>query len=80
MELVLNVVGPIFFVLRYADLQKNATISCFLPKMIQAYNDISAKLKKCERGKGGLLKRTTEVVCKRIRYLLNETLMLAGNS
>jgi hypothetical protein len=45
MELVLNVVGPIFFVLRYADLQKNATISCFLPKMIQAYNDISAKLK-----------------------------------
>jgi hypothetical protein len=46
MELVLNVVGPIFFVLRYADHQKNATLSGFLPKMIQAYNDISAKLKK----------------------------------
>ena len=46
MELVLNVVGPIFFVLRYADQQKNATLSGFLPKMIQAYNDISAKLKK----------------------------------
>jgi hypothetical protein len=80
MELVLNAVGPIFFVLRYADQQKNATLSGFLPKMIQAYNDISAKLKKSERGKGGLLKRTAEVISKRIRYLLNETLMLAGNS
>ncbi|AQK41284.1 hypothetical protein ZEAMMB73_Zm00001d024484 [Zea mays] len=58
--------------------QKNATLSGFLPKMIQAYNDISAKLKKSERGKGGLLKRTAEVISKRIRYLLNETLMLAG--
>jgi hypothetical protein len=80
MESVLNAVGPIFFVLRFADRQKNATLSGLLPKMIQAYNDICAKLRKGEQGKRDLLNKTAEVISKRTRYLLNETLVLAINN
>lgn len=49
MELVLKVVGPLFCVLRYADQEKNGTVSGFLPKMIQAYNEITGKLRKKQK-------------------------------
>ncbi|RLN13401.1 hypothetical protein C2845_PM09G08100 [Panicum miliaceum] len=76
MELVLKVVGSLFCVLCYADQEKNGTVSGFLPKMIQAYNEISGKLKK--NGKGDFHKKVAEVISKRLRYLLNETLIHAA--
>ena len=79
MELVLKVVGPLFCVLRYADQEKNGTVSGFLPKMIQAYNEITGKLRKNKYGKGYFHKKVAEVISKRLRYLLNETLTHAGN-
>ena len=79
MELVLKVVGPLFCVLLYGDQEKNGTVSGFLPKMIQAYNEITGKLRKNKNGKGDFHKKVAEVISKRLRYLLNETLTHAGN-
>ena len=80
MELVLKVVGPLFCVLCYADQQKNGTISGFLPKMIQAYNEITGKIKQIKHGKGDFHKKVAEVISKRLRYILNGTIIHAGNT
>lgn len=74
MELVLTAVKPIYIVLRFADQQRNATISGFLPKMISVLGDIRANL--CQ--KQNLRDRVLQVVNKRLRYLLNETLITAA--
>ena len=48
--------------------------------MLKAQKEIFATLKHDERVKRGLLDRLNEVINKRTRYLLNETLMLAGKN
>ena len=80
MELVLKAVTLLYSVLCFADQQKNGTISGFIPKMLKAQKEIFATLKHDERVKRGLLDRLNEVINKRTRYLLNETLMLAGKN
>lgn len=78
MELVLKAVTPIYSVLRYADQQKNGTLSGFLPRMLRAQDEIHGKLKHDDRVPISLLDRFMEVINRRTKYLLNETLMLAG--
>ncbi|XP_062193520.1 uncharacterized protein LOC133896899 [Phragmites australis] len=73
MELVLKAITPIFLVLCFTDQKKNGTISGFLPKMLNALDEIRAKL----GHKPNLLERLTEVINRRLKYLVNETLMLA---
>jgi len=77
-ELVLKAVTPLYSVLRFADQQKNGTISGFIPKMLKAQSDIFATIKHDERVTRSLLDRINEVINRRTRYLLNETLMLAA--
>ena len=78
MELVLKGVTPIYSVLRYANQQKNGTISGFLPRMLHAQDEINAKLKHDDRATISLLNRYMEVINRRTQYLLNDTLMLEG--
>ncbi|CAM0152396.1 unnamed protein product [Urochloa decumbens] len=78
MELVLKAVTPLYSVLRFADQQKNGTISGFVPRITKAQNSIFATLKHDEHVSKGLLDRVNEVINRRTRYLLNETLMLAA--
>ncbi|PWZ13055.1 hypothetical protein Zm00014a_024124 [Zea mays] len=75
MELVLNAVTPIYTVLRYADQQKNATIAGFLPKMMTAMAQIRGNLSK----EKDLLDRIIRVIKKRLKYMLDDTLIVAGN-
>ncbi|CAN6222289.1 unnamed protein product [Urochloa humidicola] len=77
-ELVLKAVTPLYSALRFADQQKNGTISGFIPKMIKAQSSIFATLKHEERVDKYLLDRVIKVINRRTRYLLNETLMLAA--
>ena len=79
-ELVLKAVTLLYSVLCFADQQKNGTISGFIPKMLKAQSDIFATLKHDERATRSLLDRINEVINRRTRYLLNETLMLAGKN
>ncbi|XP_062217237.1 uncharacterized protein LOC133917347 [Phragmites australis] len=74
MELVLKAVTPIYYVLRFADQQKSASISGFLPKMLKVIDGIHATLSNKEE----LRDRIMEVINTRLRYLLNETLMAAA--
>ena len=67
-------------VLRCVDQQKNGTISAFLPKMIQAYNEITGKIKQIKHGKGDFHKKVAEVISKRLLYILNGTIIHAGNT
>jgi hypothetical protein len=76
MELVLKCVSPLYFILRYADQQKNASISGFLEKAVCAIHEICANLS--DRKHKNLLDRTLEIVIRRIDYLLSGTLMVAG--
>jgi hypothetical protein len=76
MELVLKCVSPLYFILRYADQQKNASISGFLEKAVCAIHEIRANLS--DRKHKNLLDRTLEIVIRRIDYLLSGTLMVAG--
>ncbi|TVT97872.1 hypothetical protein EJB05_56851, partial [Eragrostis curvula] len=78
MELLLKSVTPIYSVLRFADQQKNGTISRFLPRMIHAKEEIYGKLKHDDRATLSLLGRFMEVISRRTKYLLNDTLMLAA--
>ena len=48
-ELVLKAVTPLYYVLRFADQQKNGTISGFIPRMVDAQKEIFAKLKHDKR-------------------------------
>ena len=79
MEMDISTV-ELFCVLRYIDQQKNGTISGFLPKMIQAYNEITGKIKKIKHGKGDFHKKVAEVTSKRLLYILNGTIIHAGNT
>ena len=74
MELVLNAVTPIYTVLRYADQQKNATIARFLPKMMAAMAQIRGNLSQ----EKDLLDRIVGVIKKRLKYILDGTLIVAG--
>lgn len=76
MELVLNAVTPIYTVLRYADQQKNATIAGFLPKMMTAMAQIRGNLSK----EKALLDRIVGVIKKRLKYMLNDTLIVAAGA
>ena len=78
MELVLKAVTPIYSVLRYADQQKNGTIFGFLPRMLQAQDEINGTVKHDDRVRTSLLDKYMEVINRRTQYLLNNTLMLAG--
>jgi hypothetical protein len=77
-EMVLKTVTPLYSVLRFADRQKNGTISGFLPKMLSAQAKIIAKLKHDKNVKRDFMKKVNEIIKKRTQYLLNDTLMLAG--
>ncbi|CAN6353633.1 unnamed protein product [Urochloa humidicola] len=77
-EVVLKTVTPLYSVLRFADQQKNATISGFIPKMIKAQSDIFATLKHDERVAKKFLNGVIGVINRRTRYLVNTTLMLAA--
>jgi hypothetical protein len=74
MELVLNAVTPIYTVLRYADQQKNATIAGFLPKIMTAMAQIRGNLSK----EKDLLDRIVGVIKKRLKYMVDDTLIVAG--
>ena len=76
MELVLKAVSPIYTVLRFADQQKNATVSGFLEKMTRAVKDISTNLS--DRRHKDLLDSWKQIINKRLHYLLNDTLIVAG--
>ncbi|PWZ08530.1 hypothetical protein Zm00014a_022984 [Zea mays] len=76
MELVLNAVTPIYTVLRYADQQKNATIAGFLPKMMTAMTQIRGNLSK----EKDLLDRIIRVIKKRLKYMLDDTLIVAAGA
>ncbi|XP_008644965.2 uncharacterized protein [Zea mays] len=76
MELVLNAVTPIYTVLRYADQQKNATIAGFLPKMMTAMAQIRGNLSK----EKDLLDRIIRVIKKRLKYMLDDTLIVAAGA
>ncbi|PWZ34176.1 hypothetical protein Zm00014a_011595 [Zea mays] len=75
MELVLNAVTPIYTVLRYANQQKNATIAGFLPKIMTAMAQIRGNLSK----EKDLLDRIVGVIKKRLKYMVDDTLIVAGN-
>ena len=64
--------------LRFADQQKNGTISGFIPRMVDAQKEIFAKLKHDKRVPKDHLHRINEVITRRTRYLFNGTLMPAG--
>jgi hypothetical protein len=74
MELVLNAVTQIYTVLRYADQQKNATIAGFLPKMMTTMAQIRGNLSK----EKDLLDRIVGVIKKRLKYMVDDTLIVAG--
>ena len=78
MELVLKAVSPIYTVLRFADQQKNTTISGFLQKATRAVNAIKTNLSDCRHK--DLLDSWRQIIDTRHNYLLNNTLMVAGKS
>jgi hypothetical protein len=77
MEVVLKAVSPIYSALRLADQEKNVSISAFLPKMLSAMKEIRSNLSGNHIEKN-LSVRLMEKVNTRLRYLVNDTLMLAG--
>lgn len=77
-ELVLKAVTPLYYVLRFADQQKNGTISGFIPRMVDAHKEIFAKLKHDKLVPKDHLHRINEVITRRTRYLFNGTLMPAA--
>lgn len=76
MELVLNAVTQIYTVLRYVDQQKNATIDEFLPKMMTTMAQIRGNLSK----EKDLLDRIIGVIKKRLKYMVDDTLIVAVTS
>lgn len=58
----------------YADQQKNATIARFLPKMMAAMAQIRGNLSQ----EKDLLDRIVGVIKKRLKYMLDDTLIVAG--
>ena len=58
----------------YADQQKNATIARFLPKMMTTMTQIRGNLSK----EKDLLDRIIRVIKKRLKYMLDDTLIVTG--
>ena len=78
MEVVLKAVSPIYSVLRSADQQqKFYSISAFIPKMRESMAEIRGNLIDNTIQKN-LQNRVLEKVQGRLDYLVNDTLMLAG--
>lgn len=79
MELVLKAVSPLYSVLRFADQQKGASISGFLPKMLSSIDDIRGNLSHNPDPRHKLmLDKLMEVIKVRLQYLVNGNLMIAG--
>jgi hypothetical protein len=81
MELVLKAVTPLYSVLRFADQQKGASISGFLPIMLSSINCIRGNLSHnpdpCYKL---MLDKLMEVITRRLQYLVKDNLMIAGMS
>lgn len=77
-ELVLKAVTPLYSVLRFADGEKNGTISGFLPRMTAAQDEIFAQLKHDKRVTKDFIERIIKATYRRTRYLFDGTLMPAG--
>ena len=78
MEVVLKAVSPIYSVLRLADQQqKFYSISTFIPKMMESMAEIRGNLSDNTIQKN-LHNRVLKKVQGRLDYLVNDTLMLAG--
>jgi len=79
MELVLKVVSPLYSVLRFADQQKGASISGFLPIMLSSIDDIRGNLSHNPNPRYKLmLDKLMEVINGRLQYLVSDNLMIAG--
>ena len=76
--MVLKVVSPIYSVLHLADQQQMFySISAFIPKMKESMAEIHGNLSDNTIQKN-LQNRVLEKVQGRLDYLVNDTLMLAG--
>jgi hypothetical protein len=71
---VLDIIGPIYSILRYADSQKIGSLSGFMSRMMHARHHLSAAFPEDSVDKLKYLK----VVDKRVEYLYKNTLMVAG--
>lgn len=70
---VIDAMKPLYVVLRFADQQKNGTISGFLPTMRNAMCELEALFEEST----GDLNRFFAVVKRRTHYLCKNTLMYA---
>ncbi|KAM0827243.1 hypothetical protein ACQ4PT_068324 [Festuca glaucescens] len=73
-EWVLNVVRPIYKVLRYADSQVAGSLAGFMPRIMQARHELSSLF---EEGSADQ-KKYLDVVDKRVTHLCDDTLMVAA--
>ncbi|KAM0850483.1 hypothetical protein ACQ4PT_053047 [Festuca glaucescens] len=73
-EWVLNVVRPIYTVLRYADSQVAGSLAGFMPRIMQARHELSSLF---EEGSADQ-KKYLDVVDKRVTHLCDDTLMVAA--
>lgn len=72
---VLDTVGPLYTMLRYADQQKVGTISGFKPRMMASIHSMESHL-----GSGTEeFEKYMSKVSARVRYLEENTMMVAGN-
>ena len=79
MELVLKAVSPLYSVLCFADQQKGASISGFLPIMLSSIDDIRGNLSHNPNPRYKLmLDKLMEVINGRLQYLVSDNLMIAG--
>jgi hypothetical protein len=74
MKWVLDVLGPIYSILRFADSQKLGSLCGFMSRMMHARHDLSADFPEESLDKNKYL----EVVDRRVEQLYNNTLMVAG--
>ena len=73
---VLDLIGPIYSILRYADSQKLGSLSGFMTKMMHARHQLSSLFSHDSLDQHEYL----NVVDKRVEHLYKKTLMVAGNS
>ncbi|XP_048544817.1 uncharacterized protein LOC125523790 isoform X2 [Triticum urartu] len=72
-KMVLDVIGPIYTILRYADSQKLGSLSGFMKRMMQARHHLSSSFPEESLDQQKYLK----VVDKRVEHLYQNTLMVA---
>ena len=72
---VLDVVRPLYIILRYADSQKLGSLSGFMSRMMYARHQLSSIFPDGSEDHDKYLK----VVDKRVEHLYKDTLMVAGN-